>query len=360
MESLDIMRNRVKDIDRKIITMIKERFDLTKEIGLMKKESCIPLRNWEVEKAVIENAVTLSNEIGLPSEFIKSMMRQIIKESKVQQEIHHFSNYEGNKENILIIGGLGRMGRWFSMFFENQGHNVSIFDIAGTDENFKSYESLSMALNEVTYAVIATSLEDVPETIEKIIDLGFNGTVFDVASLKSHLKPAVDRARKNNISITSIHPMFGPGTRTLSDKVICFCDCGDPEANKKVNALFSDTAASLVYLSFDEHDKIMSYVLALSHIINIIFVKVLMDSGHSSQELARIGSTSYFSQMVTASSVINENPTLYYSIQKENPYKEILFKQLLEATEEISNMIISENKDDFVNLMNNGKEWVGE
>ena len=325
---------------------------------MTKRKRKIPLKNWEVEKAVVDNALRLANEKGLQPDFIKSIMRQLIKESKIQQEIHHFSDYEGAKENFLIIGGLGGMGRWFSLFFQNQGHNVSIYDTAGKSEEFKNFDELDKGLKDSSYVVIATSLETVPDIIDKIIESGFEGIVFDVASLKSHLEPAMSSAIENGISITSIHPMFGPDARTLSDKVICFCDCGNEDANNRVKGLFSDTAASLVTLSFEKHDEIMSYVLALSHIVNTIFVKMLMEGGYSSEELDRIGSTTYFSQMVTASSVINENPDLYYSIQNKNPFKNRLFSRLKETTNEVTQMIIEENKDEFTKLMKDGSYWV--
>ena len=358
METLNELRKKVNEIDRGIIKLIGKRIKITKKIGEKKKEEGIPLRSWEVEKTVIEKATELAAELEISPALIKSLMQQLIMESRVQQEILYYSTYKGDEKNILIVGGLGEMGKWFSHFFQNQGHNVSIYDIKGESENFKSYRSLEEGIDETSFTLIATSLEVVPEIIEKITELKFKGVAFDIASLKRHLKDSIKRAIDKGISITSIHPMFGPNTRTLSDKVICFCDCGDKEADQKVKFLFKGTAASTVKLSLEEHDRVISFVIGLSHIINIIFMKVLTEGGYQYDELKKIASTTFLSQMVTATSVIKENPHLYYAIQKLNPLNRDLYENLKEATKSITEIVLSANKSEFIEIMEKSKHWL--
>ena len=360
MKPLDLLREKVSEIDKEIIKLIGKRIELTKEIGQEKKEKSIPLRNWDVEKAVIENAMELAAKIGISPAFIKSFMQQIIMESRIQQEILHYSTYEGDKENVLIVGVLGEMGKWFSDFFQNQGHNVSVYDTKGKSDSFTSYCSLEDGIKDASCALIATPLEAVPEVIIQLSELNFQGIVFDIASFKGYLKGAIQQANDHSISITSIHPMFGPNVRTLSDKVICFCDCGNKWANQKVESFFKSTAASTVRLSLDEHDRIISYVLGLSHIINIIFIKVLTEGGYQYTDLKQIASTTFLSQMVTASSVIKENPNLYYTIQKLNPYKKDLFKKITNTVEQIIDIVLSDNKEKFIEIMERGENWLGQ
>ena len=360
MKILDELRGKVSEIDREIIKLIGKRIEITKKIGEKKKREGIPLRNWEVEKAVIENATEFADELGISSTLIKSLVQQLIMESRIQQELLHYSAYKGNKESVLIVGGLGEMGRWFSFFLQNQGHDVSVYDINGQSEDFKSCKSLEEGIGETSCALIAASLEAVPKIIDELTRLEFRGIVFDIASFKGYLKSSIRRANERGISITSIHPMFGPSIRTLSDKVICFCDCGNEMANRKVESFFKDTAASIVKLSLDEHDRIISYVLGLSHMINILFMKVLMEGGYTCGELKKAASTTFLHQMVTSASVIHENPNLYYAIQKLNPFRGDLFSNLKKATESIADIVLSGNKREFLSLMEKGKDWLGE
>jgi chorismate mutase/prephenate dehydrogenase len=358
MNDIEKFRKEVKKVDKEIIKLIGKRLSITKKIGGKKKNKGIPLKDWKVEKEVIKNALDTASKIGLSRELIKTIMQNIITESKIQQEILHYSSYSGDKEDILIIGGLGEMGKWFANFFSNQGHNVLIYDIKGKSNHFKSYDNMEEAANKSSCILIATPFEIMPKIIDKIIKLKFKGTIFDIASLKSPSKESIEKALNSGISYTSIHPMFGPKVSTLSDRIICFCDCGNEKANEKVKNFFKDTSATMVEISLEEHDRLISYILGLSHIINIIFMKVLMDGDYDFSDLEKIASTTFTSQMGTTKGVIMENPNLYYAIQKFNPFKDKLYDGLEKALKYIIESVLNDNKENFIKIMEEGKKWI--
>ncbi len=358
MKDIEKLRKEVREVDKEIIKLIAKRLSITKEIGGNKKKKGIPLKDWKVEKEVIKNALEVASEEGLSSELIKIIMQNIITESKIQQEILHYSSYSGDKEDILIVGGLGEMGLWFANFFANQGHNVFIHDTKGKSEHFKSFDSLVSAVNEASCILLAIPFEIMPEIIEKIIQLAFRGTVFDIASLKDNSKKAIKKALKCGISYTSTHPMFGPKVSTLSDRIICLCDCGNKKATEKVKTFFKDTSATIVEIPLEKHDRIISYVLALSHIINIIFMKTLMDGEYDYSDLKEIASTTFTSQMGTTKEVITENSDLYYAIQNFNPFKNDLYHRLEQAMKYIIGSVLNGKKEDFIKIMEEGKRWI--
>lgn len=358
MEKLEKLREDVRQIDRDIIRLIGERLIMTREIGNVKKSAGLPLLNYQVEKAVIENARAVAADLRLSPDFVESVMQLLIGESRTQQERLHYSAYSGNEETILIVGGLGEMGRWLSSFFEIQGHEVLIFDTRRESSDFQTVASLEEGLKRASCAVISVSLDVVPDIIEQIIALDFKGLIFDIASIKGHLVGSIKKAQRNGALITSVHPMFGPETRTLSDKVICFCDCGSAEALNRAKAFFRDTAVRSVDVALDSHDRAISYVLGLSHITNIVFMKILSDSSFQYPELRDIASTTFLSQMITASSVINENPELYFLIQKFNPFKEEIYEQMDRAMTAVVDSVLSDKKQEFEQSMLESKAWL--
>ncbi len=358
MNDIEKLRQDVKEVDKKIIKLIGKRLSITKKIGGKKKNEGIPLKDWKVEKEVIKNALNVATEEGLSSELIKTIMQNIITESKIQQEILHYSSYTGDKEDILVIGGLGEMGMWFANFFANQGHNVFIHDVKGKSSHFRCFNKLEQAVNVASCILLAIPFEIMPEAIDKIIKLGFKGTVFDIASLKDCSKNAIEKAIESGISYTSIHPMFGPKVSTLTDRIICICDCKDEKANEKIRTFFKDTSAKIVEIPLEEHDKIISYILALSHIINIIFIKTLMNGPYDYSDLNNIASTTFISQMGTSKEVISENPNLYYAIQKFNPFKNDLYDRLEQALRYVIDSISKGKKKDFTKIMEEGKKWI--
>ncbi|RLI47857.1 MAG: hypothetical protein DRP09_22015 [Candidatus Thorarchaeota archaeon] len=358
MQLLDKLREEVKVVDREIMRLVGKRVALVRAIGEEKREKGIPLRNWEVEKSVMENVEHSAEEFDITVSLVKSIMHRLVEESRIEQERLHYSACTEDEENILIIGGRGEMGRWFCSFFQNQGHNPSVYDLSGVSKQFKSYRNLQTGLQENSFILIATPLDQISLVINDITELGYKGVVFDIASLKAHLRDSINHARENGISITSIHPMFGPYTRTLSDKVICLCDCGDDEANERVKSLFQNTSADIVRLTLEEHDHLISYVLGLSHIINVVFIKSLVNSGYTYSQLKNVASTTFLAQMETVQSVIEENPLLYYAIQRLNPFKEELYKNLKEAVDCVITAVLKGDGKKFSRIMEQGRRWL--
>jgi chorismate mutase/prephenate dehydrogenase len=358
MKRLEQLRGHIRQLDEDILRLIAARMAAAKAIGQQKKMEGIPLRDWNVERQVLDRAACHATDFGLPPAVARAVMQTLIAAARAEQERTSFSTYRGSAESILIIGGRGKMGRWFADFFGDQGHRVSVYDVAGNGDGAASAPTLEAALDGTSFALIAAPLDVVPGVIAQLAETGYGGTVFDVASLKEHLKPAIARARTANLSVASIHPMFGPGTRTLADQVICICDCGDAHAARRVEAFFIDTAATLVRLSLEEHDQVISYVLGLSHLTNLVFAKVLMESGRSYQELNKAGSTTFHSQMMTTATVIQENPELYYTIQQLNPFSAELCEAYRGALEAISGWIRNEDRPAFVEMMQAGRKWM--
>ena len=75
-------------------------------------------------------------------------------------------------------------------------------------------------------------------------------------------------------------------------------------------------------MDLDEHDRLIAYVLGLSHALNIAFFTALAESGEAAPRLARMSSTTFDAQLDVATRVAGENPDLYYEIQSLNDYGE--------------------------------------
>ncbi len=351
MTDLDELRDRIRQIDAEILRLVADRMDTARAIGETKRAAGIPLRDFEVERQVLDGAAAMGSELGLPQEAVRTLMQELIATSRGEQERLSYSEYSGTVEAVAVIGGRGRMGRWFVDFFENQGHRVTVVERDDPDP--------ASAVENAALTFIATPPEAIPGVLDRLTSAGYRGVVCDIASLKHHLQPSVARAIEAGVSVTSIHPMFGPGVRTLSDRVICICDCGDAAATERVTALFSDTAATLVPLDFEGHDRIVSYVLGLSHLINLLFAKVLSAGPLPFDAINRVGSTTFHAQVETTETVIAEDPALYFGIQALNPFTPELYDDLRREFEELAAWIQDGDPESFAAMMEASRAWLG-
>ena len=93
--------------------------------------------------------------------------------------------------------------------------------------------------------------------------------------------------------------------------------------------------AEQVVMSLDEHDRLIAYVLGLSHALNIAFFTALAESGEAAPRLARLSSTTFDAQLDVASRVAQESPDLYFEIQSLNDYGAESLEALSKAVERL-------------------------
>tara|TARA_B110000240_G_C13290942_1_gene364238 strand:- start:11 stop:484 length:474 start_codon:yes stop_codon:yes gene_type:complete len=152
--------------------------------------------------------------------------------------------------------------------------------------------------------------------------------------------------------------MFGSDTRLLSGRHVIFVDVGVEEATKEAQLLFASTTAELINMSLIEHDRLIAYVLGLSHALNIAFFTALSESGELVPHLKKLSSTTFDAQLKVANRVAKDNPQLYFEIQTLNHYGSAPLEALREATSRIQTLVELKDEDGFIALMEAGKDYL--
>ncbi|MBL4819141.1 MAG: prephenate dehydrogenase/arogenate dehydrogenase family protein [Deltaproteobacteria bacterium] len=359
MKELESLRQEIDQIDSDILKLSKKRFDMAKKIGLIKAKSKQPTRDFEREKQCLEQAKQSAKQLKLSKNFAQSVLKSLIHESLVCQEKDRIAqNADSNQSRALIIGGAGQMGHWFAQFLSSQGFFVEIADKASSKQDFPNVYPWQNQKLEHDVIIVATPLSVTQGVLSELAKAKPTGLVIDIASLKEPVRKGLNELKDAGAKVASLHPMFGPDTELLSGKHVILVDLGNSQANQEAVALFEPTMAKITSMSIDEHDKIASILLGLSHAINIAFFTTLERSGESTETLLALSSTTFNDQLEVASRVANENPALYYEIQALNPHNKKSLSLLLKSIDDINNLVHSEDKDAFVNLMLKGREYL--
>ena len=163
--------------------------------------------------------------------------------------------------------------------------------------------------------------------------------IFDVGSLKTPLRAGLEALRAAGLRVSSIHPMFGPSTELLSGRHVVFIDLGQGDALERARALFAPTMVEQVVMSLDEHDRLIAYVLGLSHAVNIAFFTALASSGERAPRLVQMSSTTFDAQFDIASAVAEESAELYFEIQRLNEYGAESLDALAQAVDSLRSAV---------------------
>ncbi len=358
-KELKNLRKNIEFIDSQILSLVKSRLKIARKIGKAKAQQELPTRDFSREKKCIKKAQKVANELGISAQFSQSLSQLLISESlMVQEKDRILANKVSSTKRVLIIGGSGQMGKWFAHFLSSQNIHVCIVDKHTCESDFEHFESLD-ELNDFShdFIVVATPLHISANILQQLNTKKPSGIIFDIASVKQPLQKSIEVLAANKISVTSIHPMFGPNTKLLSGRHIILIDAGCKKANKEVKKLFSSTMATISCMSAGEHDKAISYLLGLSHAINILFFTVLQQSGKDAPLLKELSSTTFDAQLEVATNVALESPKLYYEIQSQNPFSDEPLAVLQQKVKQFRQIISSGQPEQFTQLMNDGAHY---
>jgi len=358
--TLDDLRQRVTDIDRQLISLVAERKRVSGEVARVKRATGYPTRDYEREREVILGVRTIATELGVSPGLAEDLIRLLIRSSlTTQEQASVVARGKGSGRRVLVIGGAGKMGRWFVEFLGSQGFSVEIADPgAAPAAGVIRVDDWRTTDLKHDYIVLATPLGVTDAILRELALRRPTGVIFDVGSLKSPLRAGLLALKSHGCKVTSVHPMFGPDTELLSGRHVVFVDLGSAEALAGARELFSPTMAEQVVMSLDDHDRLIAYVLGLSHALNIAFFTALAESGEAAPKLARMSSTTFDSQLDVASRVAQESPELYYEIQSLNDYGAESLEALSQAVERIRTAVISQDHDAFVALMRQGRDYL--
>lgn len=358
--TLEDLRQRVTDIDRQLIALVAERKAVSEQVAQVKRATGRSTRDYERERDVILGVRSMAEERGVSPALAEQLLRLLIRSSlTTQEQASVVARGAGTGRRALVIGGAGKMGGWFVNFLASQGFAVEVADPAPGDGSgsarITDWHSTDLKHD---FIVLATPLGVTDAILRDLALRRPPGVIFDVGSLKSPLRAGLMALKSHGCKVTSVHPMFGPDTELLSGRHVIFVDLGNAVALTAARELFSSTMAEQVVMSLDDHDRLIAYVLGLSHALNIAFFTALAESGEAAPKLARMSSTTFDAQLDVAGRVAQDSPELYYEIQSLNDYGAESLEALSQAVERVRTAVLSQDHDTFVALMRRGRDYL--
>lgn len=351
------LRAEIARCDEEILDLAARRMAAAAEVGRIKSAGGVPIRNFPVEAQVLERLRGGCLARQLDPELGERLAGALIDHAVRLQTGFRDLSHKGGSGEALIVGGLGKMGRWLAAYFHATGHRVRVHDPAGGDSEFERADDLDAALADADLAVLAVPISAIPGLLDGLDPARHRGLVLDIASLKSPLVGPLRAAAARGLRVASVHPMFGPDALHMIGRNVLLCDCGAEGALAEARALFEDVGAHLLELPLEEHDRHMGYVLGLAHLVNLLYGRVLAGSGLDFRRLGEAASTTFGKQNATALDVLRENPDLYFEIQSLNATTPELARQLHDALDEILDAVAAGDRDAFRRIMAEGRDY---
>jgi chorismate mutase/prephenate dehydrogenase len=355
--TLEELRRQLDGIDQRILELIAERQATIRDIAKVKRSTGLPLRDFKREREVFQNARSKAQQVDVSPDVAESLMRLLIRYSLTQQEKTSLvAHGGGGGRRALVIGGAGKMGGWFSQFLFSQGFEVQVADprAPASESTIADWRQSDL---QHDYIIVAAPLGATNVILQELAARRPRGVVLDLGSLKSPLRSGFEALRAAGVRVSSIHPMFGPNVNLLSGRHVVFVDLGVADALERARALFAPTMAEQLVTTLEEHDRLIAYVLGLSHAVNIAFFTALAESGEAAPSLLKLSSTTFDAQFDIARDVAHESPALYYEIQRLNDFGAESLDALGRAVETLRAAVANGDQDRFTELMRAGRAY---
>jgi len=260
---------------------------------------------------------------------------------------------------IAIIGGSGKMGRWFANFLLKAGREVII---TGRNQRklLEAKQQLGVevatnveAVKRADVILLSVPIDNFEAVIKQICPyIRPEQIIIDITSIKVSPVEIMHKHIKRGVTL-GVHPMFGPGARDITGQnfVLTPTNKNERALAQKVGDYLETRGARVTLMTPHQHDEMMSVILGLSHFIAIVSADTLLSLNKLKLMRAISGST-YKVWLTLVASVISENPEFCASLQMNLPdggEVKKLFQRRLEAWADLV-----ENKDrrKFIRKMN--------
>src|SRR2546427_4703520 len=127
MDDVNRIRERIDELDREIVQLLKNRYENTKLLGRIKRQRGLDYRDTKREKIILRKIEHAATSLHLDPSLIRPIFDQILSLSvQAQRDQAERTAKRLDQTKILIVGGTGGMGRFFARFASLQGAKVKL------------------------------------------------------------------------------------------------------------------------------------------------------------------------------------------------------------------------------------------
>jgi len=258
---------------------------------------------------------------------------------------------------VAIIGA-GKMGRWFTRFFLEEGDSV-VVSSRSEGKLLKLREEFGVeiasnigAVKKADKVLICVPIENFEEVVKEIHShVRPDQVVMDICSVKEVPVKIMHEYIKAGVTLGT-HPVFGPGVKSIKDQNFVLTPTVKKEEvfAENFKSWLEERGANVFIMSPRKHDELMSVVLGLPHFLGLVVCDALLDYGNF-LEMEKVAGASYKMLLTLAEAVASEETEFYASLQMMLPEIEKIEALFLEKSREWLDVVRRRDRLAFANKM---------
>jgi prephenate dehydrogenase/chorismate mutase len=357
LDEIRRIRERIDEIDQKLILLLKDRYENARLLGRIKRARSIEFRDPEREKIIVRKVQDSTARLGLEPKLTLRIFKEIFNFSVQAQQNRshdHAIGFEGKK--FLVAGGTGGMGRFMANFASVHGASVKIVGrtVQRTRKMAKGLEVETGSISDATESdivIVAVPMEAVVETSIEIAQFMRKGALLaDLSSVKTGIADRISAKISEGLEYVSLHPIFGPGIDHVAGQNIAAIPFRTgPQWNSFSRAL-RKAGARVHLMSSAHHDRVMGHVQVLHHF-------ALLTLGVALRKWdGKLKTSSIVGTLERIEGLLNNWDTTI-GIQRMNPYSKVVRREFIKACSQLAGMRQSHVSNVERVLQSNVQKW---
>jgi prephenate dehydrogenase len=268
---------------------------------------------------------------------------------------------------VAVIGA-GKMGRWFTRFFKDEGYSVVVSsrtrskaEALGDEFGAEVADSNVEAVQEADWILLCVSLEGLEPVLKEIgSHVRAGQAVMDIGSIKEIPVQLLHKYVENGVTLGT-HPVFGPGAKGVGGQNFVLTPVDEEERSfaAEFKGWLEKRGAEVAVLSPRRHDELMSLVLGFPHFVGLVAGDALVNRSDF-VDAKRVGGASYKLLLTLAGAVAAEEPVFYSNLHMSLPEMEQIEGLFLSTVEEWLKLVKTKDCEGFGRKMEDVKKRLQE
>lgn len=254
-------------------------------------------------------------------------------------------------QNIIIIGGEGKLARLFNRELTKLG--MSVFSLDKNDWH-KADELFAKA----DMVIVAVPIHLTLDVIAKCHQLPEECILADLTSIKT--SPLAAMLEIHSGPVLGLHPMFGPDVSNFSHQTIAVCDGRYSDKTLWFKQLLEKMGAELYTISASDHDDSMTFIQALRHFSTFAYGVHLQQEQADLSSLIKLSSPIYRLELAMVGRLFAQDPELYADIIFSSKSNISMIKRYHQRLGSLIELLENNDKTGFIKQFSDVGDWFGD
>lgn len=339
-KKLNPQRNRIDEIDEKLLDLLSERRKIVHEVIDKKIENRLPIFAPKREDEKTRKFRKMAADHDLDPDWAEDFLRMIMASSRDSQSSKEFPRATEEPKHILIVGAKGGMGSLYARIAEQTGHHVYKLD----KHNWHELEEVAPRLD---LAIVSVPINVTVDVIERLAPkLNHDTILADFTSNKTTPIEAMTKAHDG--PVLGLHPMHGPDVDNLSKQLMVVCAVRDADASKWVVEQSKLWGMRVVEADAEKHDHVMHMVQGLRHFVALLHGSFMKTYDLKPQDILDYSSPIYRAELMMTGRIFAQSAELYADIVFANEERRELLLKFIEHNDRLAQMVKNDDKEGFI------------